>query len=208
MIEATAKLAELIKNAKADQALAASASGLGRVAQRFAGPAARISAILEAGPGGEAGRKEGEKWAIAGMATLLTGNKPAALTMFARGVALLERSWRERHPEFQGGLKERVAESVRFYEETHRHPTNRLLHQVGIPMIVGGAAGLILAPAYRPLWLASAGSFALGWGLNILGHARFEKNRPAFSADPLSFMTGPLWDVKQLFAKKSAAAAA
>lgn len=202
MIKATAKLAELIKNnTHANHAL-------GRISQRVAGPAARVAAILEAGPGGEAGRKEGEKWAIAGMATLLTGNKPAALTMFARGVALLERGWRERHPEFQGGFKERVAESVRFYEETHRHPTNRLLHQVGIPMIVGGAAGLILAPAYRPLWLASAGSFALGWGLNIIGHSRFEKNRPAFSADPLSFMTGPLWDVRQLFAKKSAAAAA
>jgi len=158
--------------------------------------------ILEAGPGGEQGRREGEKWAIAGMATLLTGNKPAAISMFARGVALLERAWRERHPEFEGGLKERVAESVRFYEETHRNPVNRRLHQIGIPMIVGGALGLVLAPAYRPLWLASAGSFAVGWGLNILGHSKFEKNRPAFSADPISFMTGPLWDVKHLWASR------
>lgn len=157
----------------------------------------QILKILEAGMGGEAGRKEGEKWAIAGMATLLTGQKASALTMFARGVALLERSWRERNPQFEGGFKERVAESVRFYEETHRHPTNRKLHQIGIPMIVGGAAGLLLAPAFRPVWLASAGSFALGWGLNIVGHSGFEKNRPAFSADPLSFITGPLWDVKQ-----------
>jgi len=164
----------------------------------------QIARILEAGPGGELGRREGEKWAIAGMATLLTGNKPAALSMFARGVALLERNWRERHPEFEGGFKNRIAESVRFYEETHKNPVNRRLHQVGIPMIVGGALGLILAPAYRPVWLASAGSFAVGWGLNILGHSKFEKNRPAFSADPLSFMTGPLWDVKQLLASRRA----
>lgn len=181
---------------------------LPRLAVLQGGVPKAIVRILEAGPGGEAGRKEGEKWAIAGMATLLTGNKLASLSMFARGVALLERGWRERHPEFTGGFKERVAESVRFYEETHRHPTNRLLHQVGIPMIVGGAAGLLLAPAFRPVWLASAGSFALGWGLNILGHARFEKNRPAFSADPLSFMTGPLWDVKQLLARRKSQKAA
>ncbi len=158
----------------------------------------QLKKILEAGQGGEAGRKEGERWAIAGMATLLTGQKASALTMFARGVALLERAWRERNPDFQGGFKERVAESVRFYEETHQHPVNRRLHQIGIPLIVGGAAGLVLAPAFRPLWLASAGSFAVGWGLNILGHAAFEKNRPAFSADPLSFVTGPLWDLKPL----------
>jgi|GEM_PF-786325 len=158
---------------------------------------AQIKRIFDAGPGGEAGRKEGMKWAVAGMATLLTGQKTSSLTMFARGVALLERSWRERNPDFKGGFKERVAESVRFYEENHRHSTNRKLHQIGIPMIVGGAAGLLIAPAFRPVWLASAGAFAVGWGLNIVGHAGFEKNRPAFSADPLSFITGPLWDVKQ-----------
>ncbi len=157
----------------------------------------QIKRIFDAGPGGEAGRKEGMKWAVGGMATLLTGQKASALTMFARGVALLERSWRERNPDFEGGIKERVAESVRFYEENHRHPTNRRLHQIGIPMIVGGAAGLLVAPAFRPMWFASAGAFAVGWGLNIVGHAAFEKNRPAFSADPLSFITGPLWDVKQ-----------
>ncbi len=167
--------------------------------------AARIVRILEAGPGGERGRREGEKWAISGMATLLSGNRLAALTMFARGVAQLERAWRERNPEFQGGFKERVAESVRFYEETHQHPVNRKLHVVGIPMILAGAAGLLTAPAFRPVWLASAGSFAVGWGLNLIGHGVFEKNRPAFSADPLSFVTGPLWDAKQLFAKKAAA---
>jgi len=157
----------------------------------------QIKQILEAGPGGEAGRKEGMKWAVAGMATLLTGQKVSALSMFARGVALLERSWRERNPDFEGGIKERVAESVRFYEENHQHPVNRRLHQIGIPLIVGGAAGLLLAPAFRPAWFASAGAFAVGWGLNIVGHSGFEKNRPAFSADPLSFITGPLWDVKQ-----------
>jgi uncharacterized membrane protein YGL010W len=91
---------------------------------------------------------------------------------------------------------------VRYYEETHQHPTNRLLHRIGIPLIVGGAAGLLLAPAFRPVWFASAGAFTLGWGLNLVGHAAFEKNRPAFSADPLSFVTGPLWDLKALVARR------
>lgn len=161
----------------------------------------QVARLLDGGAGGEAGRKEGVKWVVGGMATLLTGNKVSALTMFTRGVALLERSWRERNPDFEGDFKARIAESIKFYEETHRHPTNRTLHTIGIPMIVGGAVGLLVMPSFRPLWLASAGAFSLGWALNILGHSGFEKNKPAFSADPLSFITGPIWDWKQLVEK-------
>ena len=159
-----------------------------------------VSRVLQAGQGGEAGRKEGIKWAVGGMATLLTGQKTAALGMFARGFAQLERGWREKHPEFQGDFKARVAESVRFYESTHQNGVNRQLHLIGIPMIVGGAIGLLATPSFSPPWLASAGAFTAGWALNIVGHAAFEKNAPAFADDPLSFIVGPLWDARQVVA--------
>jgi len=167
-----------------------------------------IKRALQAGPGGAAGRKEGIKWAVGGMSTLLTGQKAPALVMFARGFAQLEKSWRENHPEFQGSFKDRAAESVRFYEATHQNGINRQLHLIGIPMIVAGAAGLLVTPSFSPLWFGAAGAFTAGWALNIVGHVAFEKNAPAFADDPLSFIVGPLWDVKQMFSGKKAAAPA
>ena len=47
--------------------------------------------------------------------------------------------------------------------------------------------------------------------MNIVGHAVFEKNRPAFADDPLSFLAGPVWDlgqVKGLVRRKAPAMAA
>lgn len=160
-----------------------------------------VTSVLHAGPGGEAGRREGLKWTVGGMATLLTGQKAAAVTMFARGVAQLERCWRERHPEHTGGLQARVEAARAFYDATHRHPINRTLHVVGIPLILGGAVGLLAAPTLSPPWLASAGAFTTGWALNIAGHVAFEKNAPAFADDPLSFVVGPLWDAGELLAR-------
>jgi uncharacterized membrane protein YGL010W len=46
--------------------------------------------------------------------------------------------------------------------------------------------------------MASAAAFAGGWALNILGHMVYEKKKPAFAEDPLSFVAGPVWDAKQL----------
>lgn len=160
-----------------------------------------VSKVLAAGPGGEEGRKAGIKWAVGGMATLLSGQKVAALTMFARGFGQLERAWRERNPEFQGDLRARIDAAIAFYESTHQNKVNRQLHLIGIPMVVGGAVGLIATPSFSPPWIASAGAFTAGWALNIVGHAAFEKNAPAFADDPLSFLVGPLWDARQMFAR-------
>lgn len=141
---------------------------------------------------------------VGGMAALLGGQKVVALSMFGRGLKGLEDCWREAHPNFNGGLKERWEEAVEFYEATHRNPTNRKLHMVGIPMIVGGAAGLLIFNPYRPLWFISASGFAAGWVLNIVGHAGYEKNAPAFADDPLSFLAGPVWDLQNMKAGKKA----
>ncbi|MCB9672606.1 MAG: DUF962 domain-containing protein [Alphaproteobacteria bacterium] len=139
---------------------------------------------------------------VGGMAALTVGApRLPALGMFAMGARRLEEGWRQRHPRFQGGARERWKAAETFYEGTHQDPTNRVLHVVGIPMIVGGAVGMI---AFRPLgltaplWFGSAGSFAAGWALNIVGHAVFEKNAPAFRDDPLSFVAGPVWDARHV----------
>lgn len=149
-----------------------------------------------------ANSKLGTALAVGGMAMLLTGRKKTALTLFAKGFAELEKQWRENHPEFQGDFGDRWSEATKFYEATHAEKTNRVLHMVGIPMIVGGAVGLLAARPMRPVWMVAAGSFAAGWALNIVGHAVYEKNAPAFADDPLSFIAGPAWDLQQMLGKR------
>lgn len=144
-------------------------------------------------------------FAVGGMGALAAGGKLSALALFAKGVQGLEATWREKHPEFTGGFGERWRKAAEFYEATHQNPTNRVLHMVGIPMIVGGAVGLLVSPSFSPPWVASAGTFAAGWALNIAGHAFFEKNAPAFADDPLAFVAGPLWDLQQLTGRRATA---
>jgi hypothetical protein len=145
---------------------------------------------------------------VTGMGSLLVGNKLGGLALFAKGALGLEKHWNEAHPDHKasgGGIVERWNRAIHFYESTHMNDTNRKLHIVGIPMIVGGAAGLLLFVPFGPRWWLSAGSFTSGWVLNIIGHAGFEKNAPAFADDPLSFIAGPVWDLKQVFGKKARA---
>jgi hypothetical protein len=143
-----------------------------------------------------------------GLAALLAGRKLTAATMFAKGLIGLEQEWRDAHPDFDGDLKARWQRALDFYAATHEHPTNRKLHIVGIPFIVAGAVGLLVFPAYRPLWGASAVSFVGGWALNFIGHGVFEKKAPAFADDPLSFFAGPVWDFQQIFSGRDASDAA
>ncbi|HEX3774488.1 MAG TPA: DUF962 domain-containing protein [Polyangiaceae bacterium] len=151
--------------------------------------------------------KIGVALAVGGMGALCFGFKRSALALFGAGVRTLERDWRERHPEFRGGLGERWQASLEFYRETHQNPTNRTLHVIGIPLIVGGALGLFasrpLSPVSGALWLGSFAAFAGGWALNIVGHAVHEKRAPAFSEDGLSFLAGPVWDLQELLGAAS-----
>ncbi len=139
---------------------------------------------------------------VGGMGALCVGFKAAALTMFGAGLKLLEKDWRDRHPEFVGSRAERWQASLSFYRDTHQNRTNRTLHLIGIPLILGGAAGLFasrpLSPTTGPLWTISFGAFATGWALNLVGHRVFEKRAPAFSDDGLSFIAGPVWDLQEM----------
>jgi hypothetical protein len=75
----------------------------------------------------------------------------------------------------------RTAESgADIYESTHRHPVNRALHALGIPVLACSGIAAVLGPriigAPRGAALAGAGA---GLGLLLLGHA-IEGTRPAF----------------------------
>jgi hypothetical protein len=150
-------------------------------------------------------KKRNVAFLMGGMGSLLVGNKVGGLTMFFTGARGLEKCWNEAHPDHKasgGGLVERWNRAIHFYESTHMNDTNRKLHIVGIPLVVGGAAGLLLFVPFGPRWWLSASAFTGGWVLNFIGHGVFEKNAPAFADDPLSFIAGPVWDL-QVFGKKS-----
>src|SRR6188768_3441974 len=102
---------------------------------------------------------------VAGMGALCAGFKLSALALFAAGMRELEKDWRTRHPDFAGNAGERWQASLAFYRETHQNGTNRTLHLIGIPLILGGAAGLFISKPLSvrgPLWAGSLGAFAAG----------------------------------------------
>ncbi len=139
-----------------------------------------------------------------GMVGIMTGAKATPLAMFAIGARGLEKHWRKAHPDFQGDVRERWQRAIEFYDETHQDPVNRVLHTIGIPMIVGGAVGMLAAPRWTAPWWIANGSWTAGWVLNFIGHGVFEKGAPAFAEDPLSFLAGPVWDVVRLREKVAA----
>jgi hypothetical protein len=146
-------------------------------------------------------KSRGKALAATGMAALLTPWKGAALGLFARAVFELEGAWREAHPEFHGSLLERWRLALEQYDAQHQDPKNRAMHLVGIPLIAGGAVGLLASPTLSPGWFVSAAAFGSGWALSLTGHALFERNAPdELGDDPLSVVAGPVSDAKNLAA--------
>ena len=80
-----------------------------------------------------------------------------------------------------------LREYIALYQEGHTKLGTKLTHMVGIPMIVAS-----LPTAFVNLPLAG-GLFAGGWALQYVGHYVFEKNSPAFYADPYYLLVGPVW---------------
>lgn len=88
-----------------------------------------------------------------------------------------------RLPVPQHSLREYIA----LYQEGHTKLGTKLTHMVGIPMIV---AAFPTAPVSPPL---AGALFVGGWALQLVGHSVFEKNKPAFLADPYYLLVGPVW---------------
>lgn len=135
---------------------------------------------------------------VGGMLGIMTGAKATPLAMFAVGARGLERHWRKANPDVDPAFAARWKRAIEFYDATHQDRVNRVLHIVGIPMIVGGVVGMIAAPRWTPPWWIANGSWTAGWILNFIGHGLFEKGAPAFADDPLSFIAGPVWDFMQV----------
>jgi uncharacterized membrane protein YGL010W len=83
----------------------------------------------------------------------------------------------------QKSLREYIAQ----YQKEHTKLSTKLTHMVGIPMILASIPTAVVNP---PL---AGGLFVGGWALQYVGHYVFEKNKPAFYADPYYLLVGAVW---------------
>jgi uncharacterized membrane protein YGL010W len=78
------------------------------------------------------------------------------------------------------------------YDHEHTNPWNKILHGVGIPIIL---AGIVLA--LLTFWRLGLALFVAGWILLFTGH-RIEGNKPAFFQGVIYFLVGPAWIAKEI----------
>jgi uncharacterized membrane protein YGL010W len=78
------------------------------------------------------------------------------------------------------------------YDHEHTNPWNKILHAIGIPIIL---VGIVLAALTH--WRFGLSLFLAGWILLFAGH-RIEGNKPAFFQGLIYFLMGPLWIAKEL----------
>jgi uncharacterized membrane protein YGL010W len=76
------------------------------------------------------------------------------------------------------------------YRAKHRHPLNKLTHNIGIPLIV------ISLPLFFFNWRWALSFFVVGWIFQFIGHL-IEGNQPAFFRNPIYLLIGPLWIVRR-----------
>jgi uncharacterized membrane protein YGL010W len=78
------------------------------------------------------------------------------------------------------------------YDHEHTDVWNKVLHAIGIPIIL---AGIILA--IFTFWRVGLAMFIGGWILLFAGH-RIEGNKPAFLQGLIYFLVGPIWVAKEI----------
>lgn len=86
-----------------------------------------------------------------------------------------------------------MSEWIAQYSESHQHPTNRLLHTLGIPMIAISIVLAIVGVLVLPQVLIIAATlFVVGWIFQFVGHA-FEGKPPEFFKDWRFLFVGLRW---------------
>jgi uncharacterized membrane protein YGL010W len=78
------------------------------------------------------------------------------------------------------------------YDHEHTNVWNRVMHWIGIPIIIVGIVLAVLA-----YWKIGLGMFVVGWILLLAGH-RIEGNKPAFFQGLIYFLAGPIWVAKEI----------
>ncbi len=80
-----------------------------------------------------------------------------------------------------------------YYLHEHRDPRNRLMHMLGIPILIV----TLIASAIMLDWRMFLGGQLLGWAIQMAGH-KLEGSRPAFLHNPVAFVMGPLMVLEEM----------
>jgi uncharacterized membrane protein YGL010W len=83
------------------------------------------------------------------------------------------------------------------YEKSHQHPVNRLLHLVGIPLIILSLLFLIVIPFKPGFWPVPLIMFITGWIFQLAGHW-VEGKPPEFFHDWRFLFVGLRWWIKKI----------
>src|SRR5262245_51139492 len=86
------------------------------------------------------------------------------------------------------------------YGKSHQHPTNRVCHTVGIPLIALSLIVFALTIAVPQAWKIALALFVAGWILQFVGHA-FERKPPEFFKDWRFLLVGLRWWFKKVGGK-------
>ena len=78
------------------------------------------------------------------------------------------------------------------YDHEHTNVWNKIMHGIGIPIII---VGIVLA--IFTFWRTGLALFVAGWVLLLAGH-RIEGNKPAFFQGMIYFLVGPIWVAKEI----------
>jgi uncharacterized membrane protein YGL010W len=78
------------------------------------------------------------------------------------------------------------------YDHEHTNVWNKVMHGVGIPIIIVGIVLTVLT-----YWRVGLATFVIGWVLLLAGH-RIEGNKPAFFQGLIYFLVGPIWVAKEI----------
>ncbi len=135
---------------------------------------------------------------LGGMGLVTFGYAGLGLILFAIGLVSMEWVWRQER-DFQGTMDDRWAYTKWFYASTHQDAGNRLLHRLGIPIILAGGFLLLYTPiimdaVYGRAWWVGLTLWVVGWVLNLYGHKYLEGASPALADDPLGTLAGPYFD--------------
>jgi uncharacterized membrane protein YGL010W len=88
-------------------------------------------------------------------------------------------------------------EWVEQYGRSHRHPFNRLCHNVGIPLIAVSLPLFAAVPFIAGFWPVPVALFVVGWVLQFAGHVA-EGKPPEFFSDWRFLLVGLRWWVAKV----------
>ncbi len=81
------------------------------------------------------------------------------------------------------------------YDSAHRHPLNRALHLIAIPL---GFSSIVVVWFH---WIVGLLLVPAALALATIGHL-IEGNRPAFLSNPVHVLVAPIWLVTRIIGRR------